>query len=372
MKQITIIAVICCLIMSCIKLDFFLFDGEPAGSIKTDYHDLPTYVGSSSPPWITSAVIEKEIYLTPQGQVISPSEIANYQDCIHGAFLPAPVTAASDSCPLAGKNITFIYTHGNSGDLWRYWYRAVTLWSYGANVFIYTYRGYGLSKGETTREHIKQDAEAAAKYVKSRSDVNKDKIIVYGVSMGALTASYLVGASSYKNTFAGVVLEVGLDKPENIVAQSSGINFPDGYFLEEDSFSGLEFIKGATIPILHFHGQRDERVVIEQAERYYEILKDRPNYTSYIGKTSAPEEQWVALSAHGNTAQIAFKGEKQLSDYWDDPANPSHCCVNPLEYGEPQFKDFLEKVGKTTGPEMIRTANLYRDLVCKWVNATVK
>jgi hypothetical protein len=113
-------------------------------------------------------------------------------------------------------------------------------------------------------------------------------------------------------------------------------------------------------------------VVIEQAQRYYEILKDRTNYTSYIGKTSAPEEQWVALSAHGNTAQIAFKGEKQLSDYWDHPDNPSHCCVNPLEYGEPQFKEFLEKVGKTTGSEMIRTANLYRDLVCNWVNTTVK
>jgi fermentation-respiration switch protein FrsA (DUF1100 family) len=353
-------------------MDFFLFDGDPASSIKTDYHDLPLYVGKSLPAWVTSAAIEKEIYLTPQGQLIPPADLGNYKEYIHGCFLPAPVNPPKDSCPLAGKNVTFIYTHGNSGDLWRYWYRAVALWSYGANVFIYTYRGYGLSKGETTRAHIKQDVEAAAKYIKGRTDVNHDKVIVYGVSMGALTASYLVGASSYKNTFAGVVLEVGLDKPENIVAQSSGINFPDGYFLEEESYSGLEFIKGTTIPILHMHGQRDERVMIEQAYRYYEILKDRPNYTCYIGKTSAPEEEWVAKASHGNVAQIAFQGEKQLSDYWEDGTNPSHCCVNPFEYNEPQFQEFLEKVGKTTGAEMTRTANLYRDLVTNWVNEVVK
>lgn len=180
---------------SCIKIDFFLFANGLEESIEDSYHGLLLYAGSSSPEWITeaSASIEREIYLTPEGKLIEPGDIGLHREYIHGCFLPSPRNAPADSCPLTGSNVTFLYTHGNSGGMFKYWYRAVSLWSMGANVFIFSYRGYGLSKGETTRASVKMDADAAATYLKSRKDIDTSRIIIYGYSMGAVTASYLWG-----------------------------------------------------------------------------------------------------------------------------------------------------------------------------------
>ena len=367
MKRFIPVITLLIIFTGCIKLDFFLFDSDQAQSVEKTYHNLPLYSGTTSPSWIKDAVVEKEIYLTPFGKSLSPEELSSQNSYIHGCFLPAPQCTSTDSCPLAGRNITFLYTHGNSGDLFKYWYRAVSLWSMGANVFIFTYRGYGLSKGEATRANIKQDAEAAATYIKSRSDVDTGKIFVYGYSMGAVTASYLAGASSHKNTFAGLLLESGLDSPEKVVALSSGINFPDGFFLDNEPFNGPEFVKDIAIPVFHIHGGKDERVVIEQSYNYYNVLKNYPDYTHYIGKSDKPEEAWASQASHRNVPFVAFDGEKQISDYWDDPQNESHCCINPFEYNEQQFQSFLQKVGHTTGEEMTQTAAAYRKLVSRWV-----
>lgn len=358
--------------MNCIKLDFFLFDSSPAQSIEKTYHGLPLYSGTNSPPWVTSAPVEREIYITPEGDLIDPGELQAHNEYIHGCFLPAPEVITADTCPLFGQNITFLYTHGNSGDMLKYWYRAVSLWSLGANVFIFTYRGYGLSHGEASRVHIKQDAEAAAAYVKSRSDVDTGKIIIYGYSMGGVTASYLAGASSFKNTFSGVILESALDEPEQAVSLSTGIKFPNGLLLDKETFSGVQFIQGTTIPILHMHGSKDERVLIEQAHRYYEILKRRSDYTHYVGKSEKPDEQWIKEAHHRNIPNAAFTAEMHISDYRDDSENPSHCCVNPFEFDEQQFQCFLKEIGNTNGAEMVRMAEAYRQLVASWVLEVVR
>jgi fermentation-respiration switch protein FrsA (DUF1100 family) len=351
----------------CIKLDFFLFDTDKAESIEKSYHGLPMNSGTNSPSWVKNAAVEREIYLSPEGKVLSSEQLSSQSSYIHGCFLKSPDCISTDTCPLAGRNVTFIYTHGNSGDLFRYWYRAVSLWSMGANVFIFTYRGYGLSKGEVTRANIKQDAEAAAAYVKSRSDVDTNKIFIYGYSMGGVTASYLAGASSHKNSFAGLILESALDNPEKIIGLSSGIDFPDGFFLDKEPYNGPEFVKGIKIPVLHFHGSNDERVIIEQAYSYYNVLKDYPKYTHYIGKSNKPDEAWISQASHRNIPLTAFKAPNHIVDYWDDAQNKSHCCINPFEYDEPQFQEFLSKVGNTTGSEMKRTSDKYRALVSGWI-----
>ncbi len=357
--------------LNCIKLDFFLFEGEEATSIS-DYHNLPLYVGSDPPQWIDSSLVEREIYVTvPGAEVIPQDQLSSYNNYLHGVFLPAPTNVSIDTCPLIDKSVTFLYCHGNSGHLWRYWYRAVALWNMGANVFIFTYRGYGLSKGETTRDNIKKDAETAATYLKTRTDVDTNEIIVYGYSMGAIPASYLAGTSLHKNSFAGVILESGLDSPEEILHLSTGTEFPGGFFFDDAPFDGPEFIKNTTIPILHMHGQEDQRVIIDQAYNYYEVLKSKQNYTDYIGKTQKPDEQWIAATAHRNVPVYSFKGENHIADYWDDSENPYNCCVHPDEYADPLFAGFLQSVGKTTGAAMSTAAQKYEDLIVAWVSTII-
>lgn len=354
------------MVQSCTKLDFLFFENDEAASTDVDYHGLPLYSGYNPPSWAVETEIE-EIYLNPASGEIIPSEnIGNYSEYIHGVFIPRP-TGCSD-CPLIEKDITFLYNHGSSGTLFRYWHRAVALWSMGANVFIYNYRGYGLSKGEAKRGNILQDVGAAASYIKKREDVNPQKIIVYGYSMGGLTSSYLVGRSGHKNSFLGVILESALDSPEKILHLSTGFTLGGALFFDDTEFDGPAFIQDVTIPILHFHGMKDRRVIPEQAYSYYNVLAGRENYTSYIGKTNSEFDLWLSQGAHRNLPTVSFKAEKQVTDYWDDPLNPNHCCVHPDEYGEAQFQSFLSSIGATTGEQMLIDADLYEQFISSWIS----
>lgn len=356
--------------VGCVKLDFFLFESEKAESIEEDYHGLPLYLGTNPPQWIEEAAVEREIYLSsPSGIQITPNGENNY---IHGAFLHAPTNCRAEDCPLAGESVTFLYQHGNSGHMFRYWYRAVALWNMGANVFIYTYRGYGLSKGETSRATILEDASAAMTYLTSRADVRPDRIIAYGYSMGGIPTSYLVGQSEHRQKFVGAILEAALDSPESIVNLSTGVDFASGMFVEDTLFDGPKFVEGSALPILHIHGGNDERVVMIQAERYCDALKDRPDYTHYLGKTAKLHESWVSDSGHRNVPIWTFKGEFQISDYWDHPDNPTHCCIHPLEYTDSSHAGFLKEIGRTDGRSMYNASREYVDLISTWVSTLFK
>jgi hypothetical protein len=347
----------------CMKLDDLFFEVEKASSVKKDYHGLPVTLEDDPPDWMLAPEIERRIYLeTPSGRKVS-ADRKGEKNVLHGVFMPAPADCPEETCPLVGQEITFLYQHGNSGHLFRYWYRAVALWSLGANVFIYTYRGYGLSGGEANRKNVLTDAGAAMTYVKGRNDVNPNRIIAYGYSMGGIPTSHLIGTSEHAGEFFGAVLESALDSPDSTLNLSTNTEFPNGFFMDETLFDGTVFIKGAPkdLPILHFHGAEDERVVIEQGEHYFDVLKTRGNYVSNLG------EGWLREAGHRNVPIASFKGELHIPDYYDDDKNPTHCCIHPIEYTDPAHAGFLKSVGKTTGKKLTADAERYRDLVADWV-----
>jgi predicted esterase len=365
----------CCLLLvalipyGCIKLDFFLFETIEADTLS-DYHELPLYQGENPPDWINTEDIQREIYLEPHsGTIIPIAELNQHSEYIHGVFLPAPQDCPESECPLVNEGYTFLYQHGNSGSLFRYWYRALALWHTGSNVFIYTYRGYGLSKGEATGDSILEDADTAATYIQSRTDINVDKLIAYGYSMGAITTSYLVGMSFHKTDFLGVILESGLDSKGDILQLSMGVATPSGFIFEDSIFDGPYFIQGLQLPILHIHGQKDRRVVIKQAWHYYDVLQPLGlDYTYYLGsKVSDNQYQWLKEAAHRNIPIYPFKAEYHIADYWDDPANPGHCCLHPDEFQEAINQSFLQTIGKTSGDAMVEAYHKYIQLISQWV-----
>jgi fermentation-respiration switch protein FrsA (DUF1100 family) len=353
----------------CIDLDFFLFDPEKADSIDGDYHGLPLWNGDGAPPWVAAAEVEREIYLdVPSGDVIQPDSLSGNGDYLHGVFIHAPAECPPAECPLIADPPTIVYQHGNSGHLWRYWWRAVSLWSLGASVFVYTYRGYGLSAGAPTKAGVLEDADAAAAYVSGRPDVNPERIVAYGYSMGGIPASHLVGRSAHKGAFAACILEAPLDSPATLVALATGTDMPEGFFLDADSpFDGPAFIAGASIPILHVHGGRDDVLMLGGAERYYHALKSHPGYTHYLGKTDAPDEAWIASCDHRNLPIPAWGGALHIADYRDHDGNPNHCCVHPLEYVDPLNAGFLGTIGHTDGERLLATSIEYRALLAGWL-----
>lgn len=97
---------------------------------------------------------------------------------LHGWLLLQPL-------PLRERAPTLIYSHGNAGniafrmdDLERQ-YRTL-----GANILIYDYRGYGDSEGTPSEAGLIADAEACLRYLRSRDDIDKDRIVAFGRSLG--------------------------------------------------------------------------------------------------------------------------------------------------------------------------------------------
>jgi pimeloyl-ACP methyl ester carboxylesterase len=357
----------------CLDMDSFFFENHKVDSLD-DYHNLPVYQGDSPPDWIAAEQVERALFIqVPSGARMFPP----FPDYIHAVFLPAPATCPVDDCPLIGRDLTFLYLHGNSGDMWRYWYRAVDLWSMGANVLIFTWRGFGLSTGDPTRAGVLEDADAAMTYLLTRPEVDPDRIVAYGYSTGAIPASWLVGPSAHAGDFAAVIYESGLDSIDSVLSEATATDWPTGFFFEDTLFDGPTFLQDAdpSLPVLFAWGQRDHRVFREQVARYHDVLVGFDDSTERFGETSDPVDQWLAEAGHRNIPDHSFGADLHIADYYDGEKdddgtvitpNPGHCCVHPLEYEDAKNADFLDQVGGTTGPEMTESWKDYRALISGW------
>ncbi|XP_047479358.1 protein ABHD13-like [Penaeus chinensis] len=75
------------------------------------------------------------------------------------------------------------------------------------NLLLLEYRGYGLSEGSPSEEGLYLDAQAAINYLKTRSDIDQNKIIIFGRSLGGAVAVDCVSRSEISSRVAAVILE---------------------------------------------------------------------------------------------------------------------------------------------------------------------
>ncbi len=348
-------------------LDDLFWENEGAGSIE-DYHGLPLYAGTQPPAWLDEDAIERRLYIEIGSAALASDAMPpSSGDFIHGVWMPAPVDCPVEECPLIDSGVTFVYQHGNSGDLFRYWYRAVSLWMTGANVFIYTYRGFGISSGDVSRSNVLEDAETAMRWVEAQPGVDPARVVSYGYSTGAIPSAWVAGESGWSSSLAGLILESGLDSIESVLALGTGTAFPSSYFLDPTPFDGPTFLEGGLeAPVLQIWGSQDLRVYREQQQRYQDALEGHDDYTVFLGESSESPDDWLAVAGHRNVVHWPFAATQHISQYWDVD-NATHCCVHPYELDEAGSADFLESTGKATGAEMAAASLQYRQLIADWV-----
>ncbi len=143
---------------------------------------------------------EKQFLFFPEPEVAStPAQVGlPYEDVyfaasdgrvLNGWFLPA-------SSDVAGpRTQTWLWFHGNGGNLGTrvgQLERAHHL--LGVHQFIFDYRGYGRSEGTPSELGTYRDARAALLYLAQRPDVDPDRIVYFGHSLGAAVAIELAVA----------------------------------------------------------------------------------------------------------------------------------------------------------------------------------
>ena len=102
------------------------------------------------------------------------------------------------------KDITLLYFHANAGNMGHRLpfirkLRSV-LTPFDPNIFLLSYRGYGLSDGSPDENGLRLDAQAALDFI-IQSAMPTTKVVVMGASLGGAVAAYLACKNQEKVVF---------------------------------------------------------------------------------------------------------------------------------------------------------------------------
>lgn len=150
---------------------------------------------------------------------------------------------------------TILVCHGNAGNIsFRYPMISVLLQS-GASVFIFDYRGFGLSQGKSDDKTILEDGISAFDYLVKDLRLNPESITLYGESLGCAVASKIlkkrpdVNAVILQSPFATLT---GACKDKLIWTKI----YPDSMFPQRH-LENISAYKRKHAPLLLIHGEND-------------------------------------------------------------------------------------------------------------------
>lgn len=173
--------------------------------------------------------------------------------------------------PAQGKALgTVIHYHGNAQNMTAHYSFVSWLPANGFNLFMFDYRGYGNSEGKPSRRGVYEDSVAALKYIKSRTDINQHKLIVFGQSIGGANAIDVVGRNEFDG-IVGVATESTFSSYKGVACDNAGWLKPLAFCLIGNKLSPDRYVVNiAPIPLLIIHGTRDPIAPYKHAQRLYE------------------------------------------------------------------------------------------------------
>ena len=157
--------------------------------------------------------------------LVSKDTVVNKNYNIKALYIGNLVTVAQDTI--------ILYCHGNRDHMDFYWPRAKTLANVGGKnrfgVFMFDYRGYGLSEGESTEESMNEDLTAALEWLKSKG-VTSSKLVIYGFSLGSACSSYEMAYPRSSLKPSKLILENPFASAATMVADASRLSMPSSFF----------------------------------------------------------------------------------------------------------------------------------------------
>ena len=212
---------------------------------------------------------------------------------LYGWFLPAKGSATG----------TIMQLHGNAENISTHFGSVAWMPARGFNVFVFDYRGYGASEGLPTLEGAQKDIDAAMKTLLARTGVEKDRIVMYGQSLGGALAVYNLAHSPFRAHMRALVIESAFSDYIEIAREKFAdhwITWPFQWLPSltvDNRFSPLPAIKMISpIPLLILHGDRDGTVPVHHGRDLYDAALE-------------PKQLWIVPGA-GHIQAMAQKTER--------------------------------------------------------------
>ena len=178
-----------------------------------------------------------------------------------------------------GGDATLVWFHGNGGNIS---HRVNNIRELVArldiNVLIFDYRGYGRSEGSPYEEGTYLDAEAAIEHVLARDDVDEEKIIYFGRSLGCAVAAEM----AIKFPPRALICESGFTSVKGMTKRVYPF-LPGLQLLVTTKYDTLSKIAQLDIPVMVLHGDRDEIVPFSMSRELYDAAKGPKRFYAIEG-----------------------------------------------------------------------------------------
>ena len=217
---------------------------------------------------------------------------------LHGWFVPAHGDESAD---------VLLWFHGNAGNIADRTDNLLLLSRrLGVSVFIFDYRGYGLSDGKPSERGVYADGEAALAYLRARGDVDMTRLTLFGRSLGCAVAVELATRHPVK----AVILESPFTSIDAMARRMRGglTSLIPTSWVVRSKFDSLSKIGNIHSPILLLHGDVDDIVPIQMAhelfaaanapKRFYPISGAGHNDTVLTGGDAYFDALKEFISAH--------------------------------------------------------------------------
>jgi len=166
---------------------------------------------------------------------------------------------------------TVVFSHGNAGAMGHHLGFVVWLAEAGYNVMMYDYRGFGKSGGTVDRRGMVDDVKAAFTYARSRSDVNTDRLVSFGHSLGGAKSVTALAEAPIKGLRA-IITDGAFSSYRSmakVIAGQVGANVVTDELAPKDYVGKL-----SPVPLLIVHGEKDEVVPISEGRVLFEAAHE--------------------------------------------------------------------------------------------------
>ena len=212
----------------------------------------------------------------PGRYLSAPAEVGRGEAWL---LLPSPQAATAEH---GSRYPAVIHTHGNA-ELIDHWPEMLDGYRWmGVALLLVEFPGYGRSEGSPSQKSITETMLKAHDTLVSRPDIDPERIVVHGRSLGGGAACVLLG----QRQIAAAILESSFTAVRAFAAERL---LPP--FLVLDPFDNLQAVRDYEGPVLVIHGKRDQVIAYRYGKKLAQAARQGKLVTYDCGHNDLPPDR---------------------------------------------------------------------------------